>query len=323
MPLRRLAAIAVLVLASSARAALVTDVTLEHGGITRWFDYYVPDGLPATPVPVLLVLHGGTQSNKAIEAEPFGEFMALADANRFLVVFPNGTSSTTGQSGASGSFNWHDCRTDAGMAATTADDVGFLAAVLDWMTMHFTVDPDRLYVAGASNGGMMAYRLALELSDRVAAVAAVIANVPVSSACPAQPAQALSVLIMNGDANAIMPWHGGQVAGNRGAVASAEDTRDFWRNVLHTGATPQHTDFADLDASDGGTVARDLYTGGTEQSQVAFYTVSGAGHQIPSIAHHASALVERLFGKQNHDVEAAAEIWTFLKGKRLHGLGCG
>jgi polyhydroxybutyrate depolymerase len=306
----------------------VSDVTIQHGGLTRWFDYHEPAGLPTTPVPVLFVLHGGTQSNKLIETQPFSEFMALADTDKFLVVFPNGTSSTTGQSGASGSFNWNDCRNDAGAATTTADDVGFLGAVLDWMVGHFTVDLNRVYVAGPSNGGMMAYRLALELSHRIAAVAAVIANLPVNSECRAQPAEPLSVLVMNGTADLIMPWNGGQVAGNRGAVESAAATRDHWRSLLQIGSTPHHVDFPDLDATDGGAVARDLYGGVTsypgvpiEVTEVAFYTVNGGGHQIPSVAHHAPPAVEQLFGKQNHDVEAAAEIWTFLKRQRLHA-GC-
>jgi polyhydroxybutyrate depolymerase len=317
---RRFALAALLALATSAPAALVTDVTLQHGGVTRWFDYYEPAGLTSDPVPLLLVLHGGTQSNKWIEIQPFREFMALADVEKFLIVFPNGTTSS-GQSGANGQFNWNDCRNDAGAASTPADDVGFLRAVIDWMAAHFAVNPGRVYVTGPSNGGMMAYRLALELSHRIAAVAAVIANLPLNSECRAAPVHPLSVLVMNGTADAIMPWNGGQVAGNRGAVTSATATAAFWRTFLQTGATPEHVDFPDLDAADGGTVSRDRWTGGTQGTEVMLYTVTGGGHQIPSIAHPALPVAEDLFGKQNNDVEASAEIWTFLARQRL-SPGC-
>ena len=288
--------------------------TLVHDGLTRWYDLYVPDGLAATPVPLLLVLHGGTQSNDVLRSGAALRLRALADDERFVLALPNGTSSADGTSGPSGSFNWNDCRSDAGPAATTADDTGFIAALVDAIAARLPVDAERVYVAGASNGGMMAYRLALELSDRIAAVAASIANLPARSECVDAPAAPLSVLIMNGTADPIMPWAGGQVAGNRGLVLSAEATRDFWRERLGTNPTPQHVDFPDLDPNDAGTVSSDRYVGGREGSEVLFYTVAGGGHVPPGIAYPAS-------GAQNRDIEAFDEYWRFLSAQRRSGVG--
>jgi len=51
------------------------------------------------------------------------------------------------------------------------DDVAFIGIVLDDLATVVNVDPKRVYATGMSNGGMMCYRLAAELSDRIAAIA--------------------------------------------------------------------------------------------------------------------------------------------------------
>jgi polyhydroxybutyrate depolymerase len=296
---------------------LVENVTLQHDGVTRYFDYYVPPGLPASPVPLLFVLHGGTRSKEDIKLGPLNEFAGLADADKFIVVIPNGIDASTGLSGPSGEFSWNDCRSDAGVSETGADDVGFFGALIDWASANFTLDLQRIYATGPSNGGMMAYRLAFELSDRVAAVAGILANLPANSECIAQPLNVASVFIMNGTADLFMPYGGGQVSLNRGLVLSAEQTRDYWRTFLGTAPIPQHTVFPDLDPNDGGVVEFDLYWGGIGGKRVAFYRVNGAGHLTPSISHVAPSSIEAIFGKQNHDIEAAVEIWNFLGDETL------
>lgn len=305
-------------LSSVARAGtLVEDVTLEHGGLTRYFDYYVPDGNPATSAPLLFVLHGGTRSKIDMRVGPMGEFLGLADQYGFFVVLPNGVDPETGESGVNGSFNWNDCRNDAGASATSADDVGFIGALINWMDENRNIDLQRVYVAGGSNGGMMAYRLAFELSDRVSAVAAVIANLPGNSECEPHPAHPISVLLMNGTLDIFIPYAGGQVLGNRGLVLSADATRDFFTNFLGTDADPEHVDFPDLDPSDAGDVGRDTYRGGMEGNEVVFYRANGAGHNFPSIAHPLGPGGEAIFGEQNHDIESAVEIWDFFHGREL------
>jgi polyhydroxybutyrate depolymerase len=310
LPLTLALTLVALLATRASAGTFLRDQTLVHDGTTRWFDVYVPDE-PATPSPLVVVLHGGTQSNDVLESGAMLELRRLADEDGAVLALPNGTSSATGASGPSGSFNWNDCRSDAGPAATVADDVGFVARMIDEIAMGRPIDAERVYVVGASNGGMMAYRLALELSHRIAAVAAAIANLPLNGECRAAPEEPLSVLIMNGTADPIMPWAGGQVAGNRGLVASAEATRDFWIDALGVDASPRRTEFPDLDPADGSTVALDLYANGAEGSELAFYTVTGGGHTTPSIAYPG--------GARNRDLEAAHEMWGFLAGKRLSG----
>ncbi len=230
-------------------------------------------------------------------------------------MLPNAVDPDTGESGVNGSFNWNDCRSDAGAVATSADDVGFIGALINWMDENRNIDLQRVYVVGGSNGGMMAYRLAFELSDRVSAVAAVIANLPGNSECEPQPAHPISVLLMNGTLDIFIPFAGGQVLGNRGLVLSADATREFFTNFLGTDADPEHVDFPDLDPTDAGDVGRDTYRGGMEGNEVVFYRANGAGHNFPSIAHPLGPGGEAIFGEQNHDIESAVEIWSFFRAE--------
>jgi polyhydroxybutyrate depolymerase len=313
---RRAALAAGLLLASGAHAGrFVEDQTLEHGGIARFFDVYLPDAL-APGAPLLFALHGGTLSNGSLRGGAAAELYRLADESGFVVVLPNGTNGA-GQTGPGGSFNWNDCRSDAGPAATSADDVGFVSALIDWAIAAHAIDPARVYATGGSNGGLMTYRLLFELSDRIAAGAAVIANLPLNSECVSEPAQPRSVLIMNGTADPIMPFGGGAVAVNRGAIASSDATRDFWRAFLDAPSEPSRFTFPDLDPDDGGTVAREVYAGGRNGTELRYYRVDGGGHNAPTIAHPEPSLA----GSQNHDVEAMTEIWAFLTRQRLTSAG--
>lgn len=312
-----IAGLLVLVLVASRAAAgtFVEDRTLEHAGVTRFFDVFVPDAL-APGAALLFAFHGGTLSNQSLRGGAAAELYRLADANGFLVVLPNGTNGA-GDTGASGSFNWNDCRADAGPASTEADDVGFVSALIDWAIAEHAIDASRVYATGASNGGLMTYRLLFELSDRIAAGAALIANLPANSECAPEPAARRSVMIMNGTADPIMPFEGGAVAVNRGAILSSDATRDFWRTFLGLSAEPSRFAFPDLDPDDGGTVAREIYASGGSGVELRYVRVEGGGHNVPTIASPDPGLA----GTQNHDVEAMTEIWDFLSRQRLASSG--
>jgi len=96
--------------------------------------------------------------------------------------------------------------------ASESDDVGFVLAILDLVAESVRFDPDRVFVTGASNGGMMTFRLALEANDRFTAAAAVIANLPDPSECRPL-VDPIPMLIMNGTDDPLMPYEGGYVAG--------------------------------------------------------------------------------------------------------------
>ena len=162
----------------------------------------------------------------------------------------------------------------------------------------------------------MSYRLAMELSDRIAAIAAFVANLPRNSECKLA-RRPISVFICNGTEDNWMPWSGGNVI-KGGSVLSAKETRDYWIQHNSTSTFPSVSKkYPDLDPTDRSIVRYELFDQGKRGTQVAFYTVRDGGHTIPSIRHLLRPLVEMIVGRQNHDMEGATEAWNFLRHHRL------
>ena len=236
------------------------------------------------------------------------EWPRIADEEGALLLVPNGTNRDTGAPSGDDQ-NRNDCRSQG---PTAADDVDFIDALLRWTADRFSdvtlsLDTARTFVTGPSNGGLMTYRLATELPDRVAAAAAFIANRPELSECP-MATDPIPVLIVNGTDDPLMPYDGGSIVGNRDTVASAEATRDYWVEVNRADTTERTvTQLPDRDPDDGSIVVceNDPPTTDPVSARVRFCRVEGGGHIMPSIDH-------RLRGQQNHDVEGARLAWSFF-----------
>ena len=292
------------------------ESALSHGGQDRLFRFYVPARL-SEGQPAVLLLHGGTQGMDELFRPNAGgtqEWPAVAEDGGFLLLVPNGTNVKTGDPSGDDQ-SWNDCRSPTAGAVTgsAADDVGFLVALADWAERRFPVT-DRVLVAGASNGGMMGYRLATERPDRVAGVAAFVANLPAGGECP-DPSQPVPMLIVNGTADPVTPYAGGE-AGDRGAVRSAEATRDVWMAANRVDASRRQVrTLPDVDPGDGSVVVCERYPAAAAGAAVELCSVEGGGHTIPSVAHQLPRWLEGIFGRQNHDVEGARLAWSFLSAE--------
>lgn len=149
-------------------------VSFDYGGVERSYLLHVPslyDGKKA--FPLVIVLHGGGETAQFMMKET--GWAEKADRENFFVVFPEGTSSyplkppglrENQQVWDDGSGRFHH-------RAQGVDDIGFIAALIDRMLAQFAIDEQRIFITGFSNGASMAFRLGLELSDTVAAIAPV------------------------------------------------------------------------------------------------------------------------------------------------------
>ncbi len=294
-----------------------SDNVIPVGGVPRTYDFFVPRHLGRKPVPLVLLLHGhggdaDVMTGLAGNAAPFRIWMDIAEREGFLVVFPEGVISPDGKSG------WNDCRGDT-LTNPHSKDVLFLRKLILRFTRSFHVDPGRVYASGVSNGGQMVLRLAIELSDRIRAVAAVVAPMPQVNAC-SPPVRPVSVLFMNGTADPFIPWNGGPVAGlgtgqgSRGTVLSTPDSVAWWVQFDQTDPIPSVQDLPDLDTQDGSTVRRHTYSNGQNGTRVVLYEIIGGGHIEPSIQEKYSAWWQNIVGPQNHDLEMAEAVWAFFQG---------
>jgi polyhydroxybutyrate depolymerase len=175
--------------------------TLQHDGRTRSYIVRAPRdvGRDRTPLPVVLVLHGG--GGNAQNAERMTGFTDLVERERLIAVYPDGTGRlpTT-------LLTWNADHCCGSAMTNRVDDVGFIAALLDTLAARYPVDAARIYVTGMSNGGMMAHKLARELPQRIAAIAPVVGAIFEGAPPPKGP---VSVLAINGLLDRSVPVHGG------------------------------------------------------------------------------------------------------------------
>ncbi len=288
-------------------------------GLTRRYAIYIPEGLGKSSHPLIFELHGGgvyieDMTGQSGHKTPYKLWMDLADNEKFIVIYPEGLN------GSYKKPTWHDCRANASVYSN-ADDVKFISTIIDKTSSSYNIDPNRIYVSGTSNGGLMALRLAIELSDKIAAVAATAASMPNISEC-SKPAKPISVLFMNGTDDNHLPYNGGTLSSPpnpaHGTVYPTEASVNMWTTFNQTDTVPVIYNFPDLDTDDSSIVTKYTYPNGLQGTEVVLYKINGGGHSAPSIKEQYSALYEKYFNKQNHDIEMTEEVWNFFKDKTLH-----
>jgi len=180
-----------------------TDGTVTVSGAIRTYRIYLPASLPHhKPVPLLVALHGGLGSGPQFEQQT--GFDGLAEANRFIVVYPNGTPIRPGSN--EDVWNAGACCSVAAQSQENVNDVGFISALITKFETRYDIDPNRVFVTGHSNGAMLGERLACQLSDKVAAIAVQSGTLVVGQCNPPDP---VAVLEIHGTADQNVPVNGG------------------------------------------------------------------------------------------------------------------
>ena len=280
-----------------------------HNNLKRTFTVYVPASFDkSVQMPAIIALHGRGTTGKGMMIITRKGFNRLADKDGFLVVYPDGIE-----------LNWNDGRKDeeANDRAhrENIDDVGFLSALIDIMIAEYNTDPQRIYITGISNGAMMAYRLACELSQRIAAIAPVDGNIPYLLLGECSPAEPVSVLAINNVLDPLVPFKGGEVRNHSktkklGKVLSVKESIEFWVNRNGCLKNPDVNIMPDMDPEDGTRVVREEYNNGRNGTEVALYSIEGGGHTWPGGFQY---LPKRKIGVTSRDIDANEVIWAFFK----------
>ena len=287
--------------ARSERRRAPADDKQEHlnvGGVDRMYFLHIPEWLPKSgSAPLVLVFHGG--GGHAATMPNFTHFDRLADQEGFLVAYPE-------------SFNksWNDTR-----GLSPADDVGFIRALIAEVQRVHNTDPKRTYAAGISNGGFFSNRLACDLTDKLAAIAAVAATMPETLVPVCHPSAPISVLFMHGSKDPLVHIDGGPVSRNRGAAVSLAQAAEFWRKWDEASAQPTVENLPSQ-TDDGTSVRREVYAGGKHGTEVVVYVIDGGGHTWPGGPQYLPAF---LVGKTSHNLDGTQAIWDFFKRHTLAG----
>lgn len=293
----RLAAIVILCLWASAAAAVDSrTITIEHDGAQR---RSIVDARPdARNAPVLIGLHGGLAGARGVRRRAG---LTLAERG-WVVLWPSALG------------DWNDGRVDLwGRPYDSADDVGFLRKLVAEFAERGVADPERVFVAGPSIGGVMALHLLCHAPDFIAGAAIAIASLPAGIDCPDGPPR--PVLYIHGDDDPLMPVDGGRIGGwnplirDRGWVRSVVDTVDLLAQRNRCSGY-EETGLPDIAPDDDSTVRRREYRDCA--APLVHYIVEGGGHTWPGGP--PSRLGARIVGPTNRDFSATRAVETFFEG---------
>jgi polyhydroxybutyrate depolymerase len=262
--------------------------TIEHDGERREYIVYVPESYDgASAVPLLFNFHGF--GGEASDQMSWADFRPLADEHGFIVVYPQGTE-------LEGYTHWNSAL-PGGDNKSTADDLGFVTALIDQLSASHNIDAERVYASGYSNGGFMSYALACHHSDRFAAIAPVSATMLGADNSDCVPSRPVPVISLNGTADSVVQYDGGTEG-----YQSVSDVLDYWVSVNNTSPVPTSESATDS----GTTIERIRFDGGDNGSAVEHYKVIGGEHVWFSLRY------------QGADTEQL--IWSFLSAHDLTGL---
>ena len=304
-----LSALILVVLVAACRRPNAADYvteTLDIDGVTRTYHIHFPPEFSKTDAaPLVLALHGGGGQGLKFNQSTADTLIPAAEARGMVLVFPEGIDN-----------QWCDGRSEHladDRNCEDVDDLAFLSAVIDQMIAEYGVDPARVYATGISNGGFMSVRLAVDLTDKIAAVAPVAAQLSVALA-DAAPSQPISIMIVNGTDDPIVPFDGGDVrlfdfSRSRGEILSTEETIERFRGYDGCATTPDVVELPDSDAEDGTAVTIETYTGCANNTEVVLVRVVGGGHTWPGGQPYLSP---KLVGVVSQEINASELILDFF-----------
>lgn len=280
--------------------------TLSHSGINRAYTLYIPADLDSSAaVPLVLGLHQGGGKGADFEKLTENGWNTLADEHGFIVAYPDAYKG-----------RWNNGTNDPTSPAFLAniDDVDFLRTIVGKISADYNIDPARIYATGLSSGAIMALRLACEAADLVVAIAPVAGQAGKSQQATCAPSQPVSMLLIVGSDDPIVPGAGGEIPGGFGEVINVDDTLRLFTSAANCPAGPDTELLDDVDPNDGTTVIKDSYTPCDGDVEILLYTIRGGGHTYPQGWQFAP--VDQI-GVTSQEFDANTVIWDFFsKHKR-------
>jgi polyhydroxybutyrate depolymerase len=279
------------------------DCQVEVGERTRGYLLHVPaTERPADGWPVVLCFHGGGANPRQMI-----EFTGLndaADKHGFVVVYPAGTGIIKS------ALTWNAGNCCGRALRDKVDEIAFITALLKDLGERVTIDEQRLYATGMSNGAMMAYLVADKLSERFAAIAPVGGPIGSETCAPSRP---VPVMHFHGTADEYVSYTGG--IGRRSVSKtnfySVEHSLAQWIRANHANATPEVEELPVI-VNDGTRVTRSTYAAKDKAgADVIHYKIEGMGHTWPGRESRFTAL-----GRTSKNVDATEVMWQFFARHR-------
>ncbi|MHA4845691.1 CE1 family esterase [Flavitalea antarctica] len=271
---------------TSLKAQFLTDSILIEGRY-RSFHY----NKPANPQPggsLLFLMHGSGGSGSDM-AKSSTKLQAKSAEEKLLIVYPDGYQ-----------HFWNECRRYSTARANQEDvnEQAFFQAMINYFDSLYQVDKNKVFAAGMSGGGHMAYKLGLTMPGQIQAIAAIIANLPDSASMDCVPSgKALPVMIVNGTLDEVNPYNGGEMFVNKssfGVVQSTEKSFEYWARLAGYTGKPVKKLLPDVDPEDKKRIESYTFKS-PNKPEVTLLKVIGGHHDYPN------------------DIDVFLYIWNFFK----------
>lgn len=265
--------------------------SIEVEGEYREYLIHIPISYDSIQsVPLILNFHGWTMS--ASDQMYVSDMRALSDSEQFILVYPQGTKLW-------GSTHWS---VGSWTTGSQANDLDFIDALIDQLANNYNLDEERIYACGYSNGGFFSQELACQLSNKIAAIGTVAANMSIQTVNNCDPSHPVPVITISGTMDNVVQYDGSQPKG----TISHNNTLDYWITFNNMDAEPIISDLQDINIPDGSSVTLYQYLNGDNYVEIEHYKIVDGGHDWPGT-----------FG--NMDIDANTVIWNFVSQFDING----
>ncbi|MGA7934385.1 MAG: PHB depolymerase family esterase [Kovacikia sp.] len=253
----------------------------DQGQHRTYYLHTPPSYQAGSAMPLVLAFHGSGEQGKDMATH--SGLNQLADQEGFVVVYPDGIDKKWNVSGSA-----------------PEDNVAFVHTLINHISQIRTIDHQRIYATGLSNGGILVQKLACEAPNEIAAFATVAASLPVQFKANCQTQTPISMLMINGTADTTVPWQGGTSPtvriGRNLSIPPIPEVLNFW--LQHNSCAPNAT----VQRLSGDRVQATHYSNCWAGSEVNLYALKGAGHIWPGGGYG-----------QSPYLDASKTIWNFFQ----------
>ena len=272
-----------------------TSEAIIHDGETREYQLYIPSSYSENYLsPIMFNFHGGNGTSQ--EQIEISDMRNLADANNFIIVYPQAIADPTDD----GSLNW------IFKGDSDHDDIYFIDAIISELSSQYSIDIERIYACGYSLGGEFVYELLCRLNDKIAAGVAVARTMGQYQYENCNPEHPTAIMTILGTEDYESNYNGGIYNGITYYI-SADDTHQYWAYYNNTEDEPIEIELPDNNINDGSTVTKRIWENGDSCVSVVEYRINGGEHDWPGS-----------FG--NMDINSDNEIWDFVSNYSINGL---
>ena len=278
--------------------------TIIHEGVEREYIVHVPDNFNEDS-PVVFVIHGFTGS--AGQIMEYSGMNTIADREGFLVVYPQGTTDSGGNTFFNVGYEFHK--------DSTVDDVSFIRDLFTLLSEEYSLKRKQGFATGMSNGGDMSYLLACTSADLFRAVAPVAGSLMSKTKDMCNTQSPVPIFEIHGTGDQITLFDGDmENDGGWGAYYDLPSTISFFAEAYNLDKTSTKM-IAKKEEDSEYDIYFERYWSQSSNEEVWMYKIVEGRHVWPGfkINWWENPIFWYYFGSGNDDINASEEVWRFFK----------